>query len=291
MALLIAVVAAGAGCDVDTAGDAAPPAASSVPRPEASTPPTSTASTPTARTPTAAPRGEPAPTAPATPAAPPGAVVLTGTVARVVDGDTVHVRVRGFDTVVRLIGVDTPETRHPARPVECWGPEATAHAERLLPVGTAVRLESDPSQDVRDRYDRLLAYIYTGRRAGAASVNRALVAAGAGRAYVYGGVPFRYAQAFTRAEAAARAAGRGLWGPPCHGRTTTAAATTAPAPAPAPAAPGEAGCDPNYRGPCVPPYPPDVDCADIGRPVTVVGSDPHNLDADGNGRGCESYGP
>jgi hypothetical protein len=45
-------------------------------------------------------------------------------------------------------------------------------------------------------------------------------------------------------------------------------------------------CDPNYSG-CVPPYPPDVDCAEVGETVTVYGSDPHGLDADGDGRGCE----
>ncbi len=114
------------------------------------------------------------------------------------------------------------------------------------------------------------------------------VAAGAGRAYVYGGVPFRYAPAFTRAEAAARAAGRGLWGPPCRGRTSTTTTIAEDAPPP-PAAGGEGRCDPNYRGACVPMYPPDVDCAAVGRPVTVVGADPHHLDGDGNGRGCEGY--
>jgi hypothetical protein len=46
-------------------------------------------------------------------------------------------------------------------------------------------------------------------------------------------------------------------------------------------------CDPNYSGRCVPPYPPDVDCADVGGSVQVVGSDPHGLDADRDGFGCE----
>jgi micrococcal nuclease len=223
--------------------------------------------------------------APPPPPSAPG-MVLTGTVARVVDGDTVQVRVRGFDTVVRLIGIDTPETRHPSRAVECWGPEATARARALMPEGTAVRLETDPSQDARDRYGRLLAHVYTGGRSGADSVNRALVAAGAARVYVYRGAAFRHLDAFAGAQRAARAAGRGLWGPPCRGVTRT------PAPArtaPSPPASATGRCDPNYTGACVPPFPPDVDCADVGRPVTVVGSDPHGLDSDGNGRGCERY--
>lgn len=59
----------------------------------------------------------------------------------------------------------------------------------------------------------------------------------------------------------------------------------APAPAPAPAP--SSSCDPNYAGACVPRYPPDVNCADVGVTVTVVGSDPHRLDGDGDGYGCE----
>jgi hypothetical protein len=64
------------------------------------------------------------------------------------------------------------------------------------------------------------------------------------------------------------------------------AACAPPAQPPAPPPSTSAGCDPNYSG-CVPPYPPDVDCADVGETVTVLGSDPHGLDADGDGSGCE----
>jgi hypothetical protein len=68
-------------------------------------------------------------------------------------------------------------------------------------------------------------------------------------------------------------------------------------PPPAPSAPStpaplvspQGACDPNYQGACVPPAPPDLDCSDIGTTVRVVGSDPHRLDADGDGYGCESY--
>jgi len=152
--------------------------------------------------------GEPAPQAEA---------ALAGTVARVIDGDTVRVRSRGFDDTVRLVGIDTPETRHPQRGVECHGPEATAAARRLLPEGRSVRLETDPTQATRDRYGRLLAHVYLGSRGGADSVNRALVEGGHARVYVYRGVRFRHARSFEAAERAARAAGRGLWGPPCRG--------------------------------------------------------------------------
>lgn len=60
--------------------------------------------------------------------------------------------------------------------------------------------------------------------------------------------------------------------------------TTASAPQPAPQS---SGCDPNYS-PCIPAYPPDLNCGDIGHPITVTGSDPHRLDRDGDGVGCES---
>jgi micrococcal nuclease len=80
------------------------------------------------------------------------------TVVRVVDGDTVVVRVGGADETVRLIGIDTPETKHPTKPVQCFGPEASAFTDQLLPAGTRVRLERDV--EARDRFGRLLAYVY-----------------------------------------------------------------------------------------------------------------------------------
>jgi micrococcal nuclease len=79
-------------------------------------------------------------------------------VVEVIDGDTVVLDVDGREESVRLIGVDTPETRHPERPVECFGPEATEFTEHLLPPGTAVRLERDIEN--RDDYGRLLGYVF-----------------------------------------------------------------------------------------------------------------------------------
>ncbi len=82
----------------------------------------------------------------------------TMAVVRVVDGDTVIVRVHGEDETVRLIGIDTPETKHPTKPVQCFGPEASAFTKQLLPEGTRVRLERDV--EARDHFGRLLAYVY-----------------------------------------------------------------------------------------------------------------------------------
>ena len=149
------------------------------------------------------------------------ALTLRGTVSDVVDGDTIKVVARGFETSVRLIGIDTPETRDPSKPVQCHGPEASARAALLLPVGQRVRLVSDPTQETRDRYGRLLAYVYKPRRSAAqGSVNFSLVRSGHAKVYVYRGVRFRDADPYFRAQHRARVEKRGLWGPPCRGDTT-----------------------------------------------------------------------
>ncbi len=80
------------------------------------------------------------------------------TVVRVVDGDTILVAIGGVDERVRLIGIDTPESVDPRSPVDCFGPEASDAAKALLPEGTEVQLVRDA--EARDRYDRLLAYVY-----------------------------------------------------------------------------------------------------------------------------------
>jgi micrococcal nuclease len=85
-------------------------------------------------------------------------------VEHVVDGDTIDVRIGGRLERVRLIGIDTPETKKPNSPIECFGPEASAFTTSLLPVGTPVRIERDVVG--RDDYGRLLGYVYVGDHAG-----------------------------------------------------------------------------------------------------------------------------
>ena len=80
------------------------------------------------------------------------------TVTHVVDGDTIDVEVGGREERVRLIGIDTPETKKPNTPIQCWGPEASAFTASLLPVGTQVRIERDLVG--RDDYGRLLGYVH-----------------------------------------------------------------------------------------------------------------------------------
>ncbi len=220
------------------------------------------------------------------------ATTLHGTVTRVIDGDTIRVVARGFETPVRLIGIDTPETRAPGTPVQCFGPAATRRAQRLLPEGRRVVLVTDPTQATRDRYGRLLAYVHLpGRRGPAGSVNWSLVRSGHAKVSVYGGVRFRHAVPFFRAQHRARTAGAGLWGPPCRGDTTQPdPSTRRPAPPPATRVPIADGgrCDPNYAGACIPVHPPDVDCTEIpDRNFRVVGTDVHRLDVDRDGIACE----
>ena len=83
---------------------------------------------------------------------------ISATVSKVIDGDTIHVSLGNSTEEIRLIGVDTPETVHPTKPVQCFGPEASHHTKELLPPGTRVFLVRDVES--RDKYGRLLAYVY-----------------------------------------------------------------------------------------------------------------------------------
>jgi micrococcal nuclease len=136
-------------------------------------------------------------------AGPPG----TATVVRVVDGDTVDVRLGRRAETARLLGVDTPETVAPGEPVDCYGPEASDRTKELLPAGTEVRVERDV--EARDRYGRLLVYLVRVRDD--LFVNRSLLADGYARPLSI--APNEsYRAELARASSEARSAGRGLWG-------------------------------------------------------------------------------
>jgi micrococcal nuclease len=149
----------------------------------------------------------PPPLGPATRGSHDGGLPGRATVARVIDGDTVVLAVGGAEEPARLIGIDTPESVAPGRPVECYGPEASARLGDLLPPGTAV----DVTRDVepRDRYDRLLVYLH--RTADGLFVNAAQVADGYAEASDFPPNSAHRAE-LSRAEHAARTAGLGLWG-------------------------------------------------------------------------------
>jgi len=129
-------------------------------------------------------------------------------VLKVVDGDTVSINYHGEKTSVRLIGVDTPETVHPSKPVQCFGREASAEARDML-SGREVLAETDPTQGTRGTYGRLLAYVYL---PDGTFVNEHLIRQGYGHEYTYN-IPYTYQAKFRKAETDARINERGLWAP------------------------------------------------------------------------------
>ena len=135
-----------------------------------------------------------------------GSLEANATVVRVVDGDTIVARIDGVDEKVRLIGIDTPETKKENTPVECFGPEASAFTISLLPEGTALHLERDV--EARDKYDRLLAYVYL---TDGTFVNLEIVRGGYANVLT---IPpnVTHADRFVAAARAAEAANAGLWG-------------------------------------------------------------------------------
>lgn len=120
-------------------------------------------------------------------------------VARVIDGDTIELL---GGQRVRLVQIDTPEKHE-----ECYGDAASAVTSRLIPPGTRVRIEQDPSLDQVDRYQRKLAYVWKGDE----DVNVTLVREGAAGVWFYGGTRGRHASELLQATQQARAEHKGLW--------------------------------------------------------------------------------
>ena len=130
-------------------------------------------------------------------------------------GDTIEILYQGEKKKIRLIGIDTPETVDPRKPVQCFGKEASAKTKSLLDE-QYVRLEKDPIGDTIDKYGRLLWYVYrvpesSGRLNDNLFVNAELVKQG--YAYAYTKYPFSRSEEFKRYETEARNARRGLWSP------------------------------------------------------------------------------
>jgi micrococcal nuclease len=128
-----------------------------------------------------------------------------GQVVRVIDGDTIGVRIGDHTERVRYIGVDTPESVKPGTPVQCYAKRAAA-ANAALVAGRRVRLVGDVEH--RDRYGRLLAYVY--REGDGAFVNARLVRDGYARTLTIA-PNVAHAAEFARLANTAREAGRGLW--------------------------------------------------------------------------------
>lgn len=121
------------------------------------------------------------------------------------DGDTIAVDMNGTVEKIRFIGVDTPETHDPRKPVQCGGPEAAAYTRATI-GNQRVRLASDPLSSNRDRYDRLLRYVYL---PDGTLLNQQLITTGHGFAYTY--FPFAKSALFIKEEASAIKQKAGLW--------------------------------------------------------------------------------
>jgi micrococcal nuclease len=234
-------------------------------------------------------------------------------VVRVVDGDTLDLRIAGRVDRARLLGINTPESVDPRRPVQCMGEVASATVKEMLPPGTMVHVVEDPSQGRRDSFGRLLLHVWL---LDGVHLNEELIRLGLATEYAVG-EPHFYQPRFRAAQRAAEEAGRGLWAPgacptPSPGPSPTRAPTARAAPTPAtgelqattavqtttsgarptatrPASSALAGdCDRSYPDVCIPPPPPDLNCPDVPhRRFRVLPPDPHRLDGDRDGLGCE----
>ena len=208
-------------------------------------------------------------------------------VAAVVDGDTIRME---NGARVRLIQIDAPELN-----AECYGRKARVALRSLLPAGSEVRLVRDRRLDNRDRFGRLLRYVFKGSR----NVNVVLVRRGAASVWFFEGERGRFADRLTSAADQARNLGRGAWGA-CDASYDfesgwmTKVKPLPPPPAPTTAPAPAANCHPSYVGACLDPFASDYDCEGgsgngpkYTGPVRVVGPDDFGLDSDNDGYGCE----
>ncbi|WKZ31181.1 MAG: thermonuclease family protein [Candidatus Dojkabacteria bacterium] len=127
-------------------------------------------------------------------------------VTRVIDGDTIEIIYQGEPVSVRLIGINAPELS----PEECYANESKQYLESLLPVGSQVAIQFDETQGERDRYDRLLLYIWNDEL----FINEMLIAEGAATEYTYDN-SYEYDLSFKEAEHIAEISNKGLWGGSC----------------------------------------------------------------------------
>lgn len=122
-----------------------------------------------------------------------------------IDGDTIAVNMNGSTEIIRMIGVDTPETHRPNTPVQCYGPQAADFTKRLIGK-SKVRLQADPLNTNRDRYNRLLRYVYL---PDGTLVENRLISEGYGFAYTQ--FPMQKAAEFEALEDQAEQGKKGLW--------------------------------------------------------------------------------
>lgn len=209
-------------------------------------------------------------------------------VTRVIDGDTIDVSFDGKTERIRIIGINTPETVDPRKPVECFGEKASAVAKEQLTDET-VQLEADPTQGERDKYNRLLRYVWMDD--GAVDFGKLMIATGYAYEYTYN-LPYKYQAEYKQAQKEADQGNKGLWADnACPAPTTKP--TTAPTQSPGTTTSGGGSCKYSCSSP-------DRDCADFSTHTEAQAffnccgftatNDPMKLDSVGVGDGdaCES---
>ena len=207
---------------------------------------------------------------------PASAQTFEAVVVSVGDGDTIRVKHNSKNLTVRLACIDAAEMKQGP-----FGQQAKSRLQQLLPVATKVKIRRIET----DKYKRLVAEIYTYDNR---SINSNLVQEGSAavyRQYLKGCSP-QLQQSLLNAETAAKERRLGIWSQdnpvmPWDFRSGKRAASK-PKPQP------QQNCDPSYPDFCIPPNSPDLNCADMPRrQFRVVGNDPHGLDRDSDGIGCE----
>lgn len=203
-------------------------------------------------------------------------------VVKVVDGDTITVFIRGKNESVRLLGIDTPETIDPRKPVQCFGKAASDKMKSFV-LGKFVKLVDDSTQGNRDKYKRLLRYAYL-PDSRATFINGEMIKQGF--AFSYRQYPTKMLEKFNNFEKYARENNLGLWGS-CPVNLTPATSTSSSKQS-LPQNSVESAT--SYSGE-------DKDCSDFATHVQAQtffisqggpSSDPHRLDADRDGLACES---
>ena len=203
-------------------------------------------------------------------------------VTKVVDGDTLTISKDGSSVTLRLIGIDTPETVHPSKPVECFGTEASNKAKSLL-SGKYITLEMDDSQGTYDKYQRMLAYVYL---PDGTMFNKYMISEGYAYEYTYG-IPYKYQSEFKQAENSAKQNKKGLWADGvCEEETLAPTQTTTTNQSSYNINTSNYSCSSDL-----------YNCSNFSTHNEAQGvfemcggnlNDIHNLDADGDGLACES---
>ncbi|MBU0708808.1 thermonuclease family protein [Patescibacteria group bacterium] len=208
-------------------------------------------------------------------------------VVKVVDGDTIAVDINGVTESIRLIGIDTPETVDPRKPVQCFGVEASNKAKSVLD-GKVVTLESDSTQGDRDKYGRLLRYVFL---EDGTHFNKLMIIEGYAFEYTYQ-LPYKYQNEFKQAEIEARETKRGLWADDtCAGNLTPPTPilpTTPPAPPTPTSEPPTTTCDCSGNIYNCPDFPTHAAAQACFEHCGGIDNDVHRLDADKDGIACEN---